>query len=119
MDRSCAGIDLRRRRSVIYAMNGDGEKLFCERIDNGAQRLLEVVSAAGEGAEASRLRGKSMPPRSMSSVSRSNGSAPVPTASARRAVERIRWNGFSSFPEADRCIECRPRSSNIAGRSEP
>jgi transposase len=45
------GIDLHRRRSVIYAMDGEGEKLFCERIDNDALRLLEVVSAAGEGAE--------------------------------------------------------------------
>jgi hypothetical protein len=32
-------------------MGADGEKLFCERIDNDAMQLLEVVSAAGEGAE--------------------------------------------------------------------
>src|SRR5439155_2823670 len=51
MDRRYVGIDLHRRRSVIYAMNADGEKLFCERIDNDSLRLLEVVSAAGEGAE--------------------------------------------------------------------
>jgi transposase len=51
MDRRYAGIDLHRRRSVIYAMDAEGEKLFCERIDNDALRLLEVVSAAGDGAE--------------------------------------------------------------------
>jgi hypothetical protein len=36
---------------VIYAMDAEGERLFCERIDNDALRLLEVVSAAGDGAE--------------------------------------------------------------------
>jgi hypothetical protein len=51
MDRRYVGIDLHRRRSVIYAMNAEGERLFCERIDNDALRLLEVVSAAGDGAE--------------------------------------------------------------------
>src|SRR5436190_8611041 len=51
MDRRYVGIDLHRRRSVIYAMDAAGEKLFCERIDNDSLRLLEVVSAAGEGAE--------------------------------------------------------------------
>ena len=48
MDRRYVGIDLHRRRSVIYAMGADGEKLFCERIDNDAMQLLEVVSAAGQ-----------------------------------------------------------------------
>src|SRR5262245_12320927 len=51
MDGRYVGIDLHRRRSVIFAMDAEGEKLFCERIDNDALRLLEVVSAAGEGAE--------------------------------------------------------------------
>src|SRR5947209_2961456 len=51
MDRRYVGIDLHRRRSVIYAMDAEGERLFCERIDNDALRLLEVVSAAGAGAE--------------------------------------------------------------------
>jgi transposase len=32
-------------------MDAEGERLFCERIDNDALRLLEVVSAAGDGAE--------------------------------------------------------------------
>jgi transposase len=51
MDRRYVGIDLHRCRSVIYAMDAAGEKLFCERIANDSLRLLEVVSAAGEGAE--------------------------------------------------------------------
>jgi transposase len=51
MDRRYVGIDLHRRRSVIYAMDGEGDKLFCERIANEPLRLLEVVSAAGEAAE--------------------------------------------------------------------
>ena len=51
MDRRYVGIDLHRRRSVIYAMNAEGDKLFCERIANDSLRMLEVVSAAGVGAE--------------------------------------------------------------------
>jgi transposase len=51
MDRRYVGIDLHRRRSVIYAMNAEGDKLFCERIANEPLRMLEVVSAAGAGAE--------------------------------------------------------------------
>jgi hypothetical protein len=45
------GIDLDRRRSVIFAMDAAGDKLFCERIDNDALRFLEVVSAGGASAE--------------------------------------------------------------------
>src|SRR3954465_14907655 len=51
MERRYVGIDLHRRHSVIYAMDAEGERLFCDRIDNESLRLLEVVSAAGEGAE--------------------------------------------------------------------
>jgi transposase len=51
MDRRYVGIDLHRRRSVVYAMDGDGNKLFCERITSEGLRLLEVVSAAGPDAE--------------------------------------------------------------------
>ncbi len=51
MDRRYVGIDLHRRRSVIYAMDAEGDKVFCERIDNDALRLLEVVSETGDGAE--------------------------------------------------------------------
>jgi transposase len=51
MDRRYVGIDLHRRRSVIYAMDAAGDRLFCERIANDPMRLLEVVSGAGEGVE--------------------------------------------------------------------
>jgi transposase len=51
MDRRYVGIDLHRRRPVIYGMDAGGERLFCERIANEPARLLEVVSAAGVGAE--------------------------------------------------------------------
>ncbi len=51
MDRRYVGIDLHRRRSVIYAMDAQGERLFCERITNDPIRMLEVVCEAGEGAE--------------------------------------------------------------------
>lgn len=51
MDRRYVGIDLHRRRSVIYAMDAAGDRLFCERIANDPWRLLEVVSAAGDSAE--------------------------------------------------------------------
>lgn len=51
MESRYVGIDLHRRRSVIYAMDAQGERLFCERITNDQMRLLEVVSATGEGAE--------------------------------------------------------------------
>ena len=47
MDRRYVGIDLHRHRSVIYAMDADGNRLFCERIDNDSLRLLEVVNEAG------------------------------------------------------------------------
>jgi transposase len=45
------GIDLHRRRSVIYTMDGDGEKLDCARIANDPMTLLEVVGKAGADAE--------------------------------------------------------------------
>jgi hypothetical protein len=51
VDRQYVGIDLHRRRLVIFAMDAAGDRLFCERISNDVLRLLEVVSAAGEGAE--------------------------------------------------------------------
>jgi len=51
MDRRYVGIDLHRRRSVIYAMDAAGERLFCERISNDALPLLAVVSQACDGAE--------------------------------------------------------------------
>ena len=54
MDRRYVGIDLHRRRSGIYAMDGEGDKLFCERIASDPVRLLKVVSASGQDAEARR-----------------------------------------------------------------
>jgi hypothetical protein len=51
MDRRYVGIDLHRRRSVIDAMDAEGERLFCERIANDSLRVLEVVSGAGVDAE--------------------------------------------------------------------
>jgi transposase len=45
------GIDLHRRRSVIYRMDADGNKLECVRIDNDPIRLLEMVTRAGPDAE--------------------------------------------------------------------
>jgi transposase len=51
MDRQYVGIDLHRRRSVIYRMDGDGERLECVRIANDPMTLLEVVGKAGPEAE--------------------------------------------------------------------
>ena len=45
------GIDLHRRRSVIYTMDADGERVGCVRIANDPLTLLETVSAAGPDAE--------------------------------------------------------------------
>ena len=45
------GVDLHRRRSVIYTMDADGERLECVRIANDPLTLLETVSAAGPDAE--------------------------------------------------------------------
>ncbi len=51
MERPYVGIDLHRRRSVIYTMNADGEKLDCVRIANDPLTLLEAVGKAGADAE--------------------------------------------------------------------
>jgi len=51
VNREYVGIDLHRRRSVIYRMNAAGKKLDCVRIDNDPWRLAEEVSKAGPGAE--------------------------------------------------------------------
>ena len=45
------GIDLHRRRSVIYTMDADGERLDCVRIANDPWVLLEEVAKAGADAE--------------------------------------------------------------------
>ena len=51
MDREYVGIDLHRRRSVIYRMNAAGEKLDCVRIDNEPMRFAEEVAKARAGSE--------------------------------------------------------------------
>jgi hypothetical protein len=45
------GIDLHRRRSVIYSMDVAGEKLDCVRIANDPLMLLEAVGGVGSDAE--------------------------------------------------------------------
>jgi transposase len=49
--REYVGIDLHRRRSVIYRMDGAGRKLECVRIDNEPLRFAEEVGKASRGAE--------------------------------------------------------------------
>jgi transposase len=44
------GIDLHRRRSVIYIMDGEGQKLSCVRIANEPTALMAAVAPAGEDA---------------------------------------------------------------------
>jgi hypothetical protein len=51
MDRQYVGVDLHRRRSVIYTMDAEGEKLDCVRIANDPLTLLSMVSKAGPEAE--------------------------------------------------------------------
>src|SRR5438445_7094125 len=45
------GIDLHRRRSVVYTMGADGEEVECVRIANDPMALLEQVTTAGADAE--------------------------------------------------------------------
>jgi len=45
------GIDLHGRRSVIYKMGADGERVGCVRVANDALGLLEEVGRAGSDAE--------------------------------------------------------------------
>ena len=45
------GVDLHGRRSVIYTMDSDGERLGCVRIANDPWVLLEEVAQAGADAE--------------------------------------------------------------------
>jgi len=44
------GIDLHRRRSVIYTMDGEGQKLSCIRIANEPAALMAAVAPAGVNA---------------------------------------------------------------------
>ncbi len=51
MERRYVGIDLHRRRSVIYAMTAEGEKVSCVRIANDPVALSLAVADAGEDAD--------------------------------------------------------------------
>src|SRR5207248_4485730 len=51
VERRYVGIDLHRRRSVIYAMTAEGEKVSCVRTANGPVALSLAVADAGEDAD--------------------------------------------------------------------
>jgi transposase len=51
MERQYVGVDLHRRRSVIYRMTNGGERLDCVRIANDPMRFAEEVAKAGPDAE--------------------------------------------------------------------
>jgi transposase len=51
VERRYVGIDLHRRRSVIYTMTGEGEKVSCVRIANDPVALSLAVAEAGDDAE--------------------------------------------------------------------
>jgi transposase len=51
VERRYVGIDLHRRRSVIYTMTGEGEKVSCVRIANDPVALSLAVADAGADAE--------------------------------------------------------------------
>jgi Transposase len=51
VERRYVGIDLHRRRSVIYTMTAEGEKVSCVRIANDPVALSLAVAEAGEDAE--------------------------------------------------------------------
>jgi hypothetical protein len=46
MERQYVGIDLHRRRSVIYQMDEGGERVSCVRVENDPWRFAEAVSRA-------------------------------------------------------------------------
>ncbi len=45
------GIDLHRRRSVIFTMDAEGERLGCRRIANSPRAMLDAVLEHGPGPE--------------------------------------------------------------------
>jgi transposase len=51
VERRYVGIDLHRRRSVIYTMTAEGEKVSCVRIANDPVALSLAVADAGEDAD--------------------------------------------------------------------
>ena len=50
MEQRYVGIDLHRRRSVIYTMDAEGQRLSCIRIANEPAALVEAVAPAGDDA---------------------------------------------------------------------
>ena len=51
MEREYVGVDLHRRRSVIYRMNAAGEQLSCVRVPNEPAVFAEAISAAAPGSD--------------------------------------------------------------------
>ena len=51
MERHYVGIDLHRRRSVIFTMDAEGKKLGCTRIANEPAALIKAVLEHGSGPE--------------------------------------------------------------------
>ena len=51
MERQYVGIDLHRRSSTIYRMNGEGEMLGCVRIPSQPAELAQAMADAGESPE--------------------------------------------------------------------
>lgn len=51
MEREYVGVDLHRRRSVIYRMDAVGEKVDCVRVVNDPARFAEAISAAPAGSD--------------------------------------------------------------------
>ncbi len=51
MERQYVGIDLHRRSSTIYRMNGEGEMLACVRFPSQPVELAQAMAEAGESPE--------------------------------------------------------------------
>ena len=51
MEKEYVGIDLHRRRSVIYRMDQAGEKIDSVRVDNEPSQFAKAVSAAPVGSD--------------------------------------------------------------------
>ena len=51
MTRECVGVDLHRRRSVIYRMDADGEQLGCVKVDNDPLGFAKEVCTAPVGSD--------------------------------------------------------------------
>ena len=51
MERRYVGVDLHRRRSVIFTMDAEGNKLGCRRIANDPAALLEAVTEFADAPE--------------------------------------------------------------------